>query len=850
VHNRNSYDDNGSAIKSYVHYDRDYDNAFWNGSVMTYGDGSDTYFDALTSLDVAAHEIGHAVMTYTADLTYSYESGAMNEGYSDIWGACVEYYAEPNKQTWLIGEDIDRRSGHAALRDMSNPKAEGQPDTYQGQNWYTGSSDNGGVHTNSGVLNYWFYLVTVGGSGTNDNGDNYNVTGIGIDKAAYIAYRTLKIYLTSDSDYADARTYSIQAAKDLYGAGSQEEQTVTNAWYAVGIGSPYGVLNYCSSKGNSVSDEYIQRVQLNTIDNSSDGGNGYSNFTSISTDLTKGQSYTITITPKWTGTVYDEAYAVWIDFNRDGDFEDSGELVWSKPASKDTPVSGTFTIPTSAQEGSTRMRVSMKYNGIPTSCETFDYGEVEDYTVNITASSADTQAPSAPTGLTASNVTQTTVDLAWNASTDNVGVTGYDVFMDGSLLGSVSGTTAQVTGLSSATTYSFYVKAKDAAGNISDASNTVSVTTLSGSSGGSCDGGIVSYPYYQGFENTIGNWVQSQDDDFDWTVRSGSTPSSNTGPSGAAEGSYYVYMESSSPNYSNKRAILISPCFDFSSLDSPQVSFKYHMYGSSKMGSLAFEISTDNGNSWSVLWSKSGNQGNAWYDAVIDLSSYAGATVIFRFNGITGTTWQGDMAVDAFEVKNYTAPVCTDLRLTITFDNYPEETSWEITDSNGNIVESGGTYGSEPDGSTKNIDMCLVDGCYTFTIKDSYGDGICCSYGEGSYSLVKISDGTVLASGGSFQSSESTNFCLNTNGFVASGEAVHENMPDLEIFPVPAGDFIMVSLKDKKMKSYYITDLAGQTIRTGSLQNEVIRLKDLKPGVYYITFVSEKKKITGKLIKK
>ncbi len=846
-HNRNSYDGNGAKIKSYVHYDVKYDNAYWNGSVMTYGDGSDTYFDALTSLDVAGHEIGHAVCSHTANLTYSNESGALNEALSDIWGASIEYFAEPNKQTWLIGEDIERRSGHAALRSMSDPKSEGQPDTYQGTNWYSGSSDNGGVHTNSGVANYWYYLISVGGSGTNDNGDSYNVSGIGIDKAGDIVYRAESVYMTSSTNYADARSYTIQAAKDLYGAGSAEEQTVTNAWYAVGVGAPYGQIAYCTSKGNSVNDEYIQRVQLNTIDNSSNGGNGYSNFTSISTDLAVGNTYTITITPKWTGTVYNEAYAVWIDYNHDGDFGDAGELVWSKAASKDSPNSGTFTVPSSATQTATRMRVSMKYNGIPTACETFSYGEVEDYTVNITGSAADTQAPSAPSNLAASNITQTSVDLSWTASTDNVGVTQYDVYKDGTLLGNVSGTSAQVTGLTAATTYSFYVKAKDAAGNVSGASNTINVTTLSANNGGSCPNAVSNFPYHQGFENTIGNWTQNSNDDFDWTVRSGSTPSSNTGPSGAAEGTYYVYMESSSPNYSNKRAILTSPCFDFSNVSNPQLTFKYHMYGdANKMGSLALEVSSDNGATWTSVWNKAGNQGNAWYSASVDLSAYAGNTIKLRFNGITGTTWKGDMAVDAFNIQNST---CVATTLTLTFDNYPEETSWEITDGSNNVVYSGGTYGSEPDGSTKVINMCIPTGCYTFTMKDAYGDGMCCSYGNGSYTFKKDAGGTILASGGSFKSSESTNFCLNTNGFASSENANHPNLSDLEIYPNPAGDFIMLAVKDRNMKKYQILDMTGKLVGGGNISEKTINISKLQAGVYFIKVNSGKKSFTQRFVK-
>ncbi|HRX69439.1 MAG TPA: GEVED domain-containing protein, partial [Tenuifilaceae bacterium] len=110
--------------------------------------------------------------------------------------------------------------------------------------------------------------------------------------------------------------------------------------------------------------------------------------------------------------------------------------------------------------------------------ESFSYGEVEDYTLSITQSVPDTQAPTAPTNLAASSVTQTTLTLSWTASTDNVGVTGYDVYRNGSLLASTSGTSYNVSGLSAATTYSFYVKAKDVAGNVSTASNTVNATTL------------------------------------------------------------------------------------------------------------------------------------------------------------------------------------------------------------------------------------------------------------------------------------------------------------------------------------------------------------------------------------
>src|SRR5690606_11897269 len=237
-------------------------------------------------------------------------------------------------------------------------------------------------------------------------------------------------------------------------------------------------INYCTSASTNTNDEYISRVQLNTINNPS-GAQFYSNFTNISTTLNKSTQYTITITPTWTGSAYSEGYSVWIDYNGDGDFTDAGEQVWTRAATSTTPVSDSYTVPAGATDGATRMRVSMKYNAIPTACETFTYGEVEDYTVIIQGAGPDVTAPSAPTNLTASGTTQTTTNLSWNASTDNVGVTGYDVYRGATLIASVTGTTYQATGLTASTSYTFSVRAKDAAGNISSSSNTVNVTTLS-----------------------------------------------------------------------------------------------------------------------------------------------------------------------------------------------------------------------------------------------------------------------------------------------------------------------------------------------------------------------------------
>ncbi|WP_420573452.1 immunoglobulin-like domain-containing protein [Kordia sp.] len=882
------------------------------------------------------------------------------------------------------------------------------------------------------------------------------------------------------------------------------------------------VISYCNSASTNVNDEFISRVQLGDIDNAS-GAQFYSDFTNISTELVKNGQYVITVTPTWTGTVYNEAYAVWIDYNRDGDFTDAGEQVWTQGNTQQTPVSGTFTIPTSVSNGETRMRVSMKYNAIPTSCETFTYGEVEDYTVNIISATPDSIAPiitlngenpiqifvndtytdagataidnvdgditnlievtgsvntavagiytlfynvrdaagnqatqvsrtvnvvtpvddiapvitlngdavidlnvgdfytelgatavdnvdgdlassisisgtvntntagtyiirynvSDAAGNAAAEVTRTvnviadttapvivlngesiinlnvggtytefgatatdnldgdltpnisisgvvdtstagiyTVrynvsDAAGNAATEVtrtvnviadttapiISLNGSDVItlnlgdvyvelgatatdnLDGDLTANISITGAVDT--STAGTYLIRYNVSDAAGNaatelirtvivnpdttipvitlngsatinlnvgeayielgatavdnidgdltanisisgtvntsvagtyivrynVSDAAGnaavevtrtvnviadtTIPVITLNGSAtinlnvgdayaelgatavdnidgdltanisisgtvdtsvagtyvvrynvsdaagnaavevtrtvnviadttipvitlNGSatinlnvgdtyaelgatavdnidgdltanlsisgtvdtsvagtyvvrynvsdaagnaavevtrtitveeasigCVNGISSFPYTEGFENTLGGWTQSTEDDIDWTIDANGTPSNGTGPDSAIEGNFYVYVEASGngAGYPDKQAILTSPCFDLGGLTEATFSFNYHMLGTD-MGTLDVEISEDNGATWTSIWTKTGNQGSAWQVANIDISAYTGSNIQLRFNRVTGSTWRADIAID------------------------------------------------------------------------------------------------------------------------------------------------------------------------------------------------------------
>ena len=163
---------------------------------------------------------------------------------------------------------------------------------------------------------------------------------------------------------------------------------------------------------------------------------------------------------------------------------------------------------------------------------------------------------------------------------------------------------------------------------------------------GSCVNGITAFPYTQGFESNFGLWLQSSNDDLDWSRIQGRTPSSNTGASSAIEGNYYIYVEASGSGSPNKRAILTSPCFDLTNLTEPVFSFKYHQNGATDMGVIDLEISSNNGASWSSIWQSAGSLGDEWKSAEVDISPYIGQSIELRFNRVTGNSWQTDLCID------------------------------------------------------------------------------------------------------------------------------------------------------------------------------------------------------------
>lgn len=202
---------------------------------------------------VVAHEFTHGVTYHSSNLNYSHESGALNESFSDIFGIVIQAVMLDGGNTdWIYGNfvanPIQKQRSLKSPKlfgehlDVNNTLNVGQPDTYNQQYWYSGTLDNGGVHINSGVQNKWFYILAHGENGSNDLNNYYQINGIGMSKAARIAYLALTSILINSSQYSDSRQATITAAKDLYGECSIEHQATIDSWYAVGIGN----LNSCT----------------------------------------------------------------------------------------------------------------------------------------------------------------------------------------------------------------------------------------------------------------------------------------------------------------------------------------------------------------------------------------------------------------------------------------------------------------------------------------------------------------------------------------------------------------------------------------------------------------------------
>lgn len=262
VHNRNSFDNAGAPVYTFV----DFNDPVWYNEWTTNAAASSIppYFVAVGcgskwtgdltnfgSFDLLAHEYAHLVVAANGrgGLSAAGESGALNEAIADCMSVATDFYTNGDKANWQIADGVTQK-GIPNMRDLSNPKMSGggifnsaslsypQPDTYQGENWVNPENmnyDNGGIHFNNGVFNYWFYLLTEGGSGVNDNEQSYEVKGIGMQKTEKLLMHIILNYLEPEMNYSQMRIVSQYAAIDLWGNESEELAQVKNAWFAVGV---------------------------------------------------------------------------------------------------------------------------------------------------------------------------------------------------------------------------------------------------------------------------------------------------------------------------------------------------------------------------------------------------------------------------------------------------------------------------------------------------------------------------------------------------------------------------------------------------------------------------------------
>ena len=241
VYQRNSIDGNGMRLDSTVHYQKGYDNAFWDGEQMVYGDGdedlppSERLFNRFTAaIDVIGHELAHGVTQFTAKLVYSFQPGAINESMSDVFGSLVKQYSLQQtaaQADWIIGaglltsnvNGVGIRSMKAPGTAYDDPVLGKDPQPGHMKDYVNTVNDNGGVHINSGIPNHAFYVTAM------------ELGGFAWEKAGQIWYVTLKDKLSASSNFQNCADQTYQAAADLYGAGSLEQQAVKKGWAEVGI---------------------------------------------------------------------------------------------------------------------------------------------------------------------------------------------------------------------------------------------------------------------------------------------------------------------------------------------------------------------------------------------------------------------------------------------------------------------------------------------------------------------------------------------------------------------------------------------------------------------------------------
>jgi len=250
-------DGEGGALVAVVHTrGKYYLNAYWDGTASYYGNGLCADYGPLTTLDVVGHEYAHGFTEFTSGLIYRNESGALNESISDILGKALEHAYDPQNFNWDIGGRFIT-SDALPFRSMSDPNERNDPKYYRGLFWQNGLGDNGGVHSNSGVYNYWYYILVEGDTGTNEAGVNYDVNAIGFDKATDIVFGTQVAYFTPSSNYVEAFKRTLEYTADTYGENSDEYNAVSEAWKAVGLSAD---VSFIQLSGDIAAEQFISTL--------------------------------------------------------------------------------------------------------------------------------------------------------------------------------------------------------------------------------------------------------------------------------------------------------------------------------------------------------------------------------------------------------------------------------------------------------------------------------------------------------------------------------------------------------------------------------------------------------------
>ncbi|SEC88278.1 Por secretion system C-terminal sorting domain-containing protein [Tenacibaculum sp. MAR_2009_124] len=434
----------------------------------------------------------------------------------------------------------------------------------------------------------------------------------------------------------------------------------------------------------------------------------------------------------------------------------------------------------------------------------------------------------------------------------------------------------------------------------------VNISNDDGGSGSGCQGGgIASYPFNESFEASLGQWSDATSgDDLNFTRNSGGTPSNSTGPSAAADGTTYVYVEASGngTGFPNKRAILNSPCLNFTDLTTPTLAFQYHMFGSA-INSLTVEARTDNTGTWTSVFSRSGNQGNSWLSANVDLGAYAGqGSVQLRFNVVTGSGtsgWQSDIAIDAVSIGSDgggSGGDCATLNFndfTINaFSNQDNSGNYSVSTAGESLTLSNNTWkyismnytvtantviefefsstsqgeihgvGFENDNTLTSSRYFKVHGTqnYGITNYDNYAGGtkkyiipVGSSYTGAMDRLVFINDNDA----GSGNNSTFSNVkiyegscggsAFDTNSFATRidilGNQDEEVFGSLQIAPNPISKGYQLNLvgpnKGFDNATYEVINLLGQVLETGKLTSRTINVDKLKAGVYILSLENE-----------